>query len=114
MNDKLDFGHLDVEAVARAIEADAGESLPELREGLAELKAGQIGHINTPEEILVRSARRKLGLSQEAFAEVIGTPLATLRGWEQGRFVPPGSAIRLITLLGKRPELVEELGILTA
>jgi putative transcriptional regulator len=109
MNDIPDIGNLDVEAVARAIEADAGEPLPELREGLRELKAGEIGHVNTPEEILVRSTRRKLGLSQEAFAEHIGTPLATLRGWEQGRFAPPGSALCLIHLLGKRPELIDEL-----
>lgn len=54
MSDKFDIKNFDVEAVARAIEADAGESLPELREGLRELKAGEIGRINTPEEILVR------------------------------------------------------------
>jgi putative transcriptional regulator len=111
MDDKPNFRNLDVEAVARAIEADAGESLPELREGLEELKAGEIGHVNTPEEILIRATRRKLGLSQEMFAETIGTPLATLRGWEQGRFAPPGSALRLIKLLGKRPELVDELAL---
>lgn len=40
---------------------------------------------------------------------MIGTPLATLRGWEQGRFTPPGSALRLIRLLDKRPELIAEM-----
>ena len=89
-----------------------GEALHDLREGLLELKAGEIGRVHTPEEILVRATRRKLKLSQEAFAETLGTPLSTLRGWEQGRFAPPGSAVRLIHLLGKRPELIDELELI--
>lgn len=102
------FKDMDVESVARAIEADAGEALPELREALSELKEGKYGRVHTTEEILVRSTRRKLGLSQEAFAEQIGIPLATLRGWEQGRFKPSGVVIRLMHLLDKYPELINE------
>lgn len=62
----------------------------------------------TPEDILIRSTRRKLGLSQEEFAERIGAPLATLRGWEQGRFQPSGVVIRLMQLLSKYPELIHD------
>lgn len=102
------FKDMDVESVARAIEADAREALPELREALSELKKGKHGRVHTPEEILIRSTRRKLGLSQEEFAERIGAPLATLRGWEQGRFQPSGVVIRLMQLLSKYPELIHD------
>ncbi|MDR1163742.1 MAG: type II toxin-antitoxin system MqsA family antitoxin [Candidatus Accumulibacter sp.] len=112
MNDKLNLENFDVEALAHAIEDDARETLPGLREGLAELKAGKIGRVHTPEGILIRSTRKKLGLSQETFARRIGTPLPTLRGWEQGRFAPPGSVVRLVHLLDKRPELIAELELI--
>ncbi|MCQ9616487.1 helix-turn-helix domain-containing protein [Paenalcaligenes niemegkensis] len=74
---------------AGAIEDDAGEVLPGLRQALSEAKAG-VGRMTTPEQLLVRQARQKSGLTQAAFAERISTPVATLRDWEQGRFQAPG------------------------
>lgn len=100
---------IDVEKVARAIEADMGEALPDIRQALSELKAGTVGRVTTPEQILVRQAREKAGLTQAAFAERIATPLATLRDWEQGRFVPPGGILCLLRLIVKHPELSSEL-----
>lgn len=99
---------INIEKVAAAIEADAGESLPDLRQALAEAKAG-LGRVTTPEQILVRQAREKSGLTQTAFAERIATPVATLRDWEQGRFSPPGGVVCLLRLIVKHPELSEEL-----
>lgn len=43
---------LDVEKVAQAIEADAGQEVPGIREALAEVKAGTVGRVTTPEQIL--------------------------------------------------------------
>jgi putative transcriptional regulator len=63
---------------ATAIESDACEASPDLRQVLVEAKAG-IGRVTTSEQILVRKAREKSGLTQAAFAEVIETPVATLR-----------------------------------
>ena len=99
---------IDVEKVAKAIEADAGEALPDLRQALAEAKAG-LGRVTTPDQILVRLAREKSGLTQAAFAERIKTPVATLRDWEQGRFAPPGGVLCLLRLIIKHPELSSEL-----
>lgn len=101
---------IDVEKVATAIEADAGEALPDLRQALAEAKAG-LGRVTTPEQILVRQAREKSGLTQSAFADRIETPVATLRDWEQGRFAPPGGVLCLLRLLVKHPELSKELPV---
>jgi putative transcriptional regulator len=99
---------LDIEKAARAIELDAGVSLPDLRQALEEAKAG-IGRVTTPEQILVRQARSRAGLSQQAFAERIATPVATLRDWEQGRFTPPGGVLCLLRLISMHPELTQEL-----
>lgn len=102
--------NIDVEKVVTAIEADAGEDIPGLRQALAEAKAG-IGRITTAEQILVRQAREKSGLTQAAFAARIETPVATLRDWEQGRFAPPGGVQCLLRLIIKHPELSQELNM---
>ena len=99
---------LNIEKAARAIELDAGVPLPDLRQALEEAKAG-IGRVTTPEQILVRQARSRAGLSQQAFAERIATPVATLRDWEQGRFTPPGGVLCLLRLISMHPELTQEL-----
>ena len=69
------------------------------------------GRVTTPEQMLVRATRAKLGLSQAEFATRIGTPAATLRDWEQGRFAPPGAAICLMRLLVAHPTLSKELAV---
>lgn len=54
---------LDVESVAKAIEADFGESLPDIRQALTQAKNGIVGRVTTPAQMLVRQARSKVGLS---------------------------------------------------
>ncbi len=98
----------DLESIAQAIEADAGEALPDLRQALAEARE-QVGRATTPEQILVRQAREAVGMTQAAFAQSIATPLATLRDWEQGRFPPPGGVLCLLRLIVSRPDIVREL-----
>jgi len=99
---------MNIEKIARAIEQDAGMKLPDVRQALAEAKAGT-GRVTTHEQLLVRSARAKTGLSQQAFAERIATPVATLRDREQGRFTPPGGVVCLLRLIEMHPGLTEEL-----
>lgn len=97
-----------IEKIARAIEADMDEELPDLRQALAEAQAGA-GRVTTPAQLLVRKAREKSGLTQQAFADCIATPVATLRDWEQGRFAPPGGVLCLLRLIVRHPELNREL-----
>ena len=104
--------NFDLEKVARAIEADMGEELPDIRQALAEVKAGAAGaRVTTPEQILLRQARQKTGLSQTEFASRIATPVKTLRDWEQGRFKPPGGVLCLFKLIAAHPELSQELAV---
>ena len=101
-----DLKNMDIEKIAQAIEKDAGQSLPDLRESLRQAKQGQFGRIHKPEQILVRAARNKLGLSQSAFAGLIQTPMATVQDWEQGRFAPPGGVQCLLRIALKHPDIV--------
>ncbi len=52
---------LNVEKVAAAIEADAGQALPGLRESLAEANAGLVGRKHTPEQLVARRRGRPAG-----------------------------------------------------
>ena len=102
---------MNIEAIAKAIETDAGFELPELRDSLAEMHAGVSGRITTAEQSLIISVRKKLGLSQPAFAELIKTPVATLRDWEQGRFTPSGAVLCLLKIIDNHPDLAKELAV---
>jgi len=100
---------MDIDKIADAIETDAAIELPGLRESLAEMQVGSAGRAYTPEQLLVSSARKQLGLSQQAFADLIKTPVATLRDWEQGRFPPPGAVLCLLQITLKHPNVLLEL-----
>ena len=95
---------MDIERVAKAIEDDAGESIEGLRQSLAEMQDGLIAREYTPEQLLLRSARNALGLSQSKFANLINTPVATVRDWEQGRYKPSGSAVVLCKIAINNPD----------
>jgi putative transcriptional regulator len=56
----------------------------------------------------IRAIRRRLGLSQAAFAAKFGFQPSTLRNWEQGRTRPDGPARVLLTVIARHPEAVED------
>jgi putative transcriptional regulator len=47
---------------------------------------------------------KKLGLTQPEFARLLGIPVATLRNWEQNRFVMEPAAQTLLKLVDREPE----------
>ena len=51
-----------------------------------------------------RRVRRKVSLSQVAFARRIGVPAATMRNWEQGKRTPQGPARALLRIIDRAPE----------
>lgn len=53
-----DLQKLDVEAEARAIEADAGHKVPGMRQALREMKAGK-GTVHTPQELAERQGKHQ-------------------------------------------------------
>jgi len=54
----------------------------------------------------VRQARRRSGLTQEAFASRYHIPLGTLRDWEQGRREPDGAALAYLRVIEREPDMV--------
>jgi putative transcriptional regulator len=54
----------------------------------------------------VQRARKKLGLSQDEFAEAFGVSASTLRKWEQGQRAPTGAAKTLLKIVEREPRAV--------
>jgi putative transcriptional regulator len=48
--------------------------------------------------------RKRLGLSQQAFADTLRIPVATLRNWEQNRVMMEPATIALMHILAHEPE----------
>jgi len=61
-----------------------------------------------PEPVDVAAIRKKLRLSQAAFAERYGLPVSTLRDWEQDRRSPDRAALVLLALIDRNPQLVAD------
>jgi putative transcriptional regulator len=62
--------------------------------------------VTTMEAADVRKIRDALGVTQDAFALMIGVSVATLRNWEQGRRVPDGPAQALLRVAAANPKAV--------
>jgi putative transcriptional regulator len=56
----------------------------------------------------VAAIRKRLGLSQDAFAQKFGLSAATLRDWEQGRRQMDRTARAFLKVIDQAPEAVEK------
>jgi len=83
--------NLDVEKVARAVEADAGQTLKGLRESLAQAKRGEFAVTHTAEQMVARQAGRPIGTTKEETKlavtvryspDVLASFKATGKGWQ--------------------------------
>ena len=54
-----------------------------------------------------RAIREGLGLSQQAFASAYKIPLATLKGWEQGRRQPDATASAYLSVIAQMPDAAQ-------
>lgn len=93
------------------------EHFAELVQGVREMKQIMRGELapgrvtevpssvdaEAPDAGAIRSA---LGLSQAAFADLLGISRRTLEGWEQGRRLPDGPARVLLRVAAKHPAAV--------
>lgn len=79
----------------------------ELLQGIRDIKAGKGARkdISEPE---VRAVREKSGLSQSAFAALMGVSSRTLQDWEQGRRRPTGPARSLLRIADRHPEALKD------
>jgi putative transcriptional regulator len=86
----------------------------EILEGIQEIKAHKAGkgnlrvrHLREPST--PQSIRKKLDLSQSAFAGMMGVSLRTIQDWEQGRRNPSGPAKSLLRIAEQHPKVFLEL-----
>ncbi len=88
--------------------SELGESLIKgMEEALAFANGednGAVVHI--PEQINVRRIRKKLNMSQNAFADYFGVSVRTVQDWEQGRRVPSGASKNFLFVIDQEPEAV--------
>ncbi|AFL74896.1 helix-turn-helix domain-containing protein [Thiocystis violascens] len=86
-------------------ERDIGQ---EILDGIREIKAHQRGEVTLRTlEVAdpdARAIRQRMGLTQDAFAALLGVSPRTLEGWEQGRRQPRGSALALLRVAANHPE----------
>lgn len=75
----------------------------EILDGIRAIKAGE-GKRYEIDEPDVRAVREHTGLSQSAFAALLGVSVRTLQDWEQGRRKPTGPARSLLRIAEKHPE----------
>ena len=78
----------------------------ELLDGIEAIKAGEgVRHaVELPDD--AKAVRAKTGLSQQAFAGVLGVSVRTLQEWEQGRRQPQGPARALLAIAAKYPSVL--------
>ena len=68
---------------------------------------GRTTVVHVPEQVDAKGVRKRLGLSQAAFAARFGVSIGTLRDWEQKRRRPEGPARVLLTVIDREPKAVE-------
>jgi len=56
----------------------------------------------------IRSIRKRMNVSQPVFAELLYVTKATASKWEQGLRKPSGSALRLLEIAEKQPQVLVE------
>lgn len=70
---------------------------------------GTMARVHTIDVPDVRAIREALGLSQQAFASAYRIPLATLKGWEQGRRHPDATAAAYLSVIARMPQQAREV-----
>jgi putative transcriptional regulator len=81
----------------------------DLLAAIRQMKAGEIGRIYHPEQILAIAARQSSKLTQVEFARLLDVSVDAIRDWEQGRRSPRGAAKTLLRVAMEYPEVLRQL-----
>ena len=81
----------------------------DLLASVRQMKAGKAARTTEVTLSVAAEARAKVGLSQSAFAQLLGVSLRTLQDWEQGRRRPAGAAQTLLRVASQHPEALRDL-----
>src|ERR1700689_2809679 len=88
----------------------AGKRLIEAAREVRAIARGKArpAHVLVPPDVDVKAIRRRLGLSQEAFASEFSFSLSQIRDWEQGRSRPLDSNRAYLMLIDRCPDVVRK------
>jgi putative transcriptional regulator len=84
----------------------------ELQESIEALRSFNRGENNLRTHIVDRSTpspeeiRKRLNVSQHAFAGLLGVSVRTIQAWEKGRRQPTGPAQTLLRVIERNPEVL--------
>ena len=81
----------------------------DLLKSVRDMKAGRAARSTQVEPTVAALARAKVGLSQSAFAAMLGVSVRTLQDWEQGRREPTGAARTLLRVAITHPDALRDL-----
>lgn len=81
----------------------------DLLQSVREMKADKQARVTRIEVSAAAAARAKVGMSQAAFAQLLGVSTRTLQDWEQNRRQPTGAARTLLRVAQQHPEALQDL-----
>ena len=81
----------------------------DLLESARQMKGGKAARVAQVQVPQAAEARSRTGLSQPAFARLLGVSPRTLQDWEQGRREPTGAAKTLLRVAVSNPEVLLKL-----
>ena len=93
------------------LKAGAEEALAHVQGKMVTLRTRSVPRRQKPSAFTptrIRSIRRRLNVSQPVFAELLYVTKATACKWEQGLRKPSGSALRLLEIAEKQPQVLVE------
>jgi putative transcriptional regulator len=93
------------------LKAGAEEALAHVQGRMVTLRTRSVPRRQKPSAFTptrIRSIRRRLNVSQPVFAELLYVTKATACKWEQGLRKPSGSALRLLEIAEKQPQVLVE------
>ena len=77
-------------------------------ESIQQARRGE-GRVHQVTLTMAAEARARVGLTQSAFAQLMGVSVRTLQNWEQGRSQPSGAAKTLIKVAQQWPEVLRSM-----
>jgi len=89
------FGDELIQGMKEALAHAEGKDVPGMR----------IHHVDV-EKVDAKAVRRKLKLTQDRMAMLLGTSTSGYRKWEQGQRVPSGAARTLLKVMDREPDAV--------
>lgn len=95
MSEMTKFGGDLIQAMSEALAHAQGKDVPGIR-----IHAVDIGTVDA------KAIRKKLDLTQDEMATVLGTSPSGYKKWEQGKRQPSGAAKTLLRIMEREPEAV--------